>query len=82
MAKCEVETIIVVTCSQREKEAVLDVTGEQHYPIDLTVEQWLEDFVDYAKNDGPLWTAATGVTEAIRERLLMMREEPESVLFR
>lgn len=82
MAKCEEEVILVVKCSAGEKEAVLDVTGKQYWPVELDVKQWFEDFNDYASTDGALWLAASGVTKAIRSRIPIMREEPESVLFR
>jgi hypothetical protein len=81
VAKCEEKVILIVTCSPAEKEAVLDVAGE-HWPIELDIDQWFEDFNDYAKNDGALWITASGVTEAIRKRMLMMKEKPEIILFR
>lgn len=82
MAKCKEEIRLKVTCSERERIAVLDVTGEYHCPLELTIEQWFSDFNDYAREYGPLWLAASGVTEVIRGRMLIMGDEPESVRFK
>ena len=82
MAKCEEKVIIVVTCSPKEKEAVLDVTGEPYWPLEWDIEQWFVDFNDYAKGGGTYWEAASGVTEAIRSRIPIMTEKPERIFFR